>query len=95
MTDSKKRGRKGELSVVIDPLLLEGGRRVNQIAELVVSQFGDKYKKAQVVNNIRSRMNVLVSKGYTIERDATERRILRLVAPAAQVVEEPVSPANV
>lgn len=92
MTDSKKRGRKGELSVVIDPLLIEGGRRVNQIADLVVSQFGDKYKKAQVVNNIRSRMNVLVSKGYTIERDATERRILRLVAP---VVQEQVSPANV
>ena len=81
MTDSKKRGRVGVLSAAIDPLLFEGGRRVNEIAELIVTQFNGQYTKPQVVNNIRSRMNVLVKSGYIVERNPVERRRIRLVAP--------------
>ena len=79
MSDGKKSGPVGVLSVAIDPLLLEGGRRVNKIAELLVERFSGQYTKRQLVNNIRSRMNVLVKKGYVIERDATESRIVKLV----------------
>lgn len=92
MTDVKKRGRKGVLSVAIDPLLFQGGRRINEIAELLVTQFNGQYTKPQLVNNIRSRITALTRNGFTIERDTVERRRIRLVAP---VVAETVSPANV
>lgn len=97
MTNQVKRGRVGKLSLLIDPLLLEGGRRVNQIADLIVAQTNGEYTKGQVVNNIRSRMNVLVKRGYRLERaadraDAKRLFLVRLVAPVAA---EAVTPASV
>jgi hypothetical protein len=92
MTDTVRKGREGKLSAIIDPLLFEGGRRINAIAEHIVSQSNGQYTKRQVVNNIRSRMNVFVKRGYVIERDVTDRRLVRLVAPVAL---EASLPANV
>lgn len=97
MTDQVKRGRVGKLSVLIDPLLFEGGRRVNQIADVIVSQTNGEYTKAQVVNNIRSRMNVLIKRGYRLERsadrpEASRLFLVRLVTPVAA---ESVTPASV
>lgn len=95
MTDTLRKGRVPVVSAAIDPLLFEGGRRINQMAELVVEQLrvtkpDVSYTKAQVVNNIRARINALRKRGYVIERETVERRRIKLVRVAVEV-----SPATV
>lgn len=79
-----KRGRDGKLSVAIDPLLLEGGHTVREIAQLIegtlVKTDGERYPLATIINNIRSRMFVLGERGLKLEKD--EKRRVRFVEPA-------------
>lgn len=79
-----KRGREGKLSAAIDPLLSEGGRTVRQMAQLLEETLVNekttaKYPLETIINNIRSRMFVLVNRGFKLEKD--ENRNVRLVAP--------------
>jgi len=78
-----KRGRVGKISVAIDPLLLEGGRTVKEIAQLLETQLttkeGSKYTVATLVNNIRSRMFVLEAQGFKLEKG--DKRQVRFVKP--------------
>ena len=75
-----KRGRKAVVSATVDPLLLEGGRTVSEIADLVLESLkdttnkdGDPYKKSAIVNNVRQRMIILEKQGYALTRDGGKR----------------------
>lgn len=74
------KGREAILSVAIDPLLIEGGRKVSEIADVLKLQFGETYTKARLINNIRSRVVALQDKGYTLEKSG-RGGIVKLVAP--------------
>lgn len=75
-----KRGRKSVISAVIDPLLIEGGHTVSEIADLVLvslegvpSRDGTERTKSQIVNNVRQRMFVLPRYGYELTKDSSKR----------------------
>lgn len=72
-----KYGRTAVLSVVIDPLLFEGGRTTREIATLLAPQFVGRYDIDALINNIRSRVVVLQGRGYTLEKGADKK--IRLV----------------
>lgn len=74
-----KPGRKGVLSVAIDPLLLEGGHTIREISRLLEPQFSGTFTKEAIANNARSRVFVYQKKGYTLEK--TDDKRVRLVAP--------------
>lgn len=74
-----KYGREAVLSAVIDPLLLEGGRTVREIALTLEPQFAGKYTIEKIINNVRSRIVVLQSRGYKLEKGADKK--VRLVLP--------------
>jgi hypothetical protein len=82
-TKSGKRGRDGILSSAIDPLLLEGGRTVREIALFLEAQLttptGSKFTLATLINNIRSRMFVLVDRGFKLEKN--DQRQVKFVKP--------------
>jgi hypothetical protein len=95
MNEAKKRGRKGVLSAAIDPLLFEGGRTVREMSVLLSEQvFLDKNGKEfkadvpTLINNIRSRMFVLVDKGYVLEKTG---RQVKFVQPTPAAPETPVN----
>jgi hypothetical protein len=82
MTEVRKRGRVGILSAAIDPLLLAGGHRVSEIADILVAQFGQTAAKSKIVNNIRSRIVVLQKQGLRLEKETPGRRpVIKLVVP--------------
>jgi len=75
-----KRGRKSVVAAAIDPLLLEGGRTVSEIADLVVDSLtgtttkdGEAYTKDAIVNNVRQRMIQLQKQGFTLNKDGDKR----------------------
>jgi len=75
-----KRGRKSVVASAIDPLLLEGGKTVSEVADLVLETLkgvtnkdGEAYKKSAIVNNVRQRMIQLQKQGYTLAKDAGKR----------------------
>lgn len=77
-----KRGKDGVLSAVIDPLLLEGGRTVNELTAFLEPQFVGQFDAAKIRNNIRARIFNLRRKGFRIETTEGRRnRKIRLVAP--------------
>ena len=85
MTEKLKQGRPGILSVIIDPLLFAGGKRVCQIANEVVAHFGNKYEKKRVVNNIRARITFFTKRrGYRFEKNSL--RQVQLVKEVPQLI---------
>ena len=93
MTEKKKPGRVGILSAIIDPLLFDGGKRVFQIANEVVTYFGNKYEKAQVVNNIRSRITFLTTRGYKFEKNFLKQvQLIKIVEEKAVLAIDSATP---
>lgn len=87
-----KRGRKAILSIVIDPLLFEGGRQVSEMATLLFDKFQGKYKKEKLINNIRSRIFIFLDRGYKLEKEAVRK--VRIV-PVDNLVPATVENENV
>lgn len=91
-TKSGKRGRDGVLSVRIDPLLLEGGRTVREIAVLLVPEFTGTHTVASIINNIRSRMVILEKQGYKLEKASDKKlRFVKEEVPAEDATSASVS----
>jgi hypothetical protein len=76
-TETVVEGRKGSISAVMDPLLLEGGRTVQEIAAEVASRVGSAVEGKKLVNYVRVRLTTLSKKGYTVEK--SEGKKVRLV----------------
>jgi hypothetical protein len=90
-----KRGRKSVVAAAIDPLLLEGGRTVSEIADLVLGTLkgvttkdGEEYKKSAIVNNVRQRMIQLQKQGYSLIKDEGKRLTFTKAVTAAPTVGE-------
>lgn len=79
MSNTRQGRGKGILSAIIDPMLFEGGHRLCEITEAILVSHPGQYTKAQLVNNVRSRVTALTKRGYVLERDATNKHIVRLV----------------
>ena len=77
-----KRGKAGVFSALIDPLLLEGGRTVNELTSFLVEGSNGQYDFNKIRNNIRTRIHCFKQRGYVVETTATRRnRKIRLVLP--------------
>ena len=93
-----KRGRKSIVSSVIDPLLIEGGRTVAEIADLVMDALKDKtdkegepFLRSAIINNVRQRMVVLPRYGYQMAKDGFKRiKFTKEVETTVNVISETV-----
>ena len=94
-----KRGRKSLLSTHIDPLLMEGGRTVAEIADEVMERVketpnrdGSAFTRNGVLNNIRQRMFVLPKYGFKMEKDKDKRiRFVKTTPESTRVSDSSIS----
>lgn len=64
------RNPRGEsVASMIDPYLLQGGKTVREIAELVSEKAGELAKKRNMEANVRARMVTYSRKGWKVEKN--------------------------
>jgi hypothetical protein len=69
--NGKRRG--GVMSTIIDPLLFEGGKTIQQIAEVLATKGGPSIKSKNLEANVRARMVSFRRKGWQVEKDEQKR----------------------
>jgi hypothetical protein len=61
------------MSTIIDPLLFEGGKTIQQIAEVLATKGGPSIKSKNLEANVRARMVSFRRKGWQVEKDEQKR----------------------
>lgn len=78
-SNGKKSGerREGSLAAVIDPMLLAGGKTIQEIADVVEKKSGPAAKGKDLQANVRARMVTYKRKGWQVEKN--EKKHVKVV----------------
>ena len=77
-SNSKKGARReGSLAAIIDPMLLAGGKTIQEIADIVAKKAGQAAKGKDLQANVRARMVTYKRKGWRVEKD--EKKHVKVV----------------
>ncbi len=69
--------REGSLAAIIDPILLAGGKTIQEIADIVAKKAGQAAKGKDLQANVRARMVTYTRKGWRVEKD--EKKHVKVV----------------
>ena len=78
-SNGKKSGerREGSLAAIIDPMLLAGGKTIQEIADVVAKKAGQAAKGKNLQANVRARMVTFRRKGWRVDKD--EKKHIRII----------------
>ena len=78
-SNGKKSGeqREGSLAAIIDPMLLAGGKTIQEIADIVAKKAGQAAKGKDLQANVRARMVTYTRKCWRVEKD--EKKHVKVV----------------